>query len=536
VGGVNARVDVLVIGAGLSGAVVAERLARAGMRVVCLEQGRRHDRSEYPGDKPGYELAALGPWHASPNVRRSAADYPILEDTAEMKPLLFNGVGGSTILYGGHWMRFLPSDFRTRTLDGVGDDWPFGYDELAPFYDEADRAFGASGFAGDPAYPERPDYPLPPLPIGRWGEKVAAAHEELGWHWWPGSNAIASRPYDGRRPCVQRSTCGTGCNEGAKASTDLTHWPKAEAAGASLITGARVSRIEVDGEGRARGAVFRRDGGLEERIEADLVVLAAGAIGTPRLLLLSAGGAHPEGLCNRSDLVGRRLMMHPFTRVVGFFDEYLGSHQGHWGQSLYSMEFAETDESRGFRRGAKWNLTPSGGPLHAALFPDADGPLWGEAMHAHVEKWLDRSAIWGISCEDLPDPENRVVLDAAAADADGNPAARVIYRVDEASHRMLAFNAARAAESLQAAGAYETASLPIMSDFGWHPLGTCRIGDDPETSVADRFGRAHDVPNLFIADGSVVVTGSSVNPAATIAALALRTAEHIVATRRERLS
>jgi choline dehydrogenase-like flavoprotein len=529
----GARTEVLVIGAGLAGAVVAERLARDGVEVTCLEQGRRHQRADYPGDKPHFEISALGPWHASPNVRRADADYPIVDHGAAMKPLLFNGVGGSTILYGAHWMRFLPSDFRTHSLDGVGDDWPIDYDELAPYYDAVDLAFGSSGFAGDPAYPDRPDYPMPPLPIGPWGEKVAGAHEALGWHWWPGSNAIASRPYDGRRPCVQRSTCGYGCNEGAKASTDLTHWPRAEAAGVRLVTGARVSRIETDGSGRARRAILRVDHGPEEQIEADVVIVCASAIGTPRLLLMSDSGAHPDGLCNRSGLVGRRLMMHPFTRVVGFFDAPMGSHQGHWGQSLYSMEFAETDAERGFVRGAKWNLTPSGGPLHAGLFPWPGEPLWGEAMHAHVDKWLDRSAIWGISCEDLPDPENRVALDPSQTDSDGGPAASIHYSVSENSRRMLEFNAARAAESFQAAGAYETISLPMMSDYGWHPLGTCRMGDDPEASVVDRFGRSHDVANLFIADGSVVVTGSSVNPAATIAALALRTAEHILTGRRE---
>ncbi|MEZ5924301.1 MAG: GMC family oxidoreductase [Hyphomicrobiaceae bacterium] len=519
--------DVLVIGAGLSGAVVTKRLAEAGITVTCLEQGRRWSAEDYRGPHEDWELAAMGPWHPSPNVRQLPEDYSIDDSASDMKPLLFNGVGGSTILYGAFWMRMLPSDFRVRSLDGVADDWPISYEELAPYYDRVDADFGASGIAGDPAYPARPDYPMPPLPIGSWGEKVAAAHNQLGWHWWPGSNAIASRPYRGRRPCVQRSTCGMGCSEGAKASVDITHWPAAEALGAKLVVGARVSRLTIGPDGRASGAIYRLRDGSEHQIAARVLVLAASAIGTPRLLLMSADG----GLANSSGLVGKRLMMHPFTRAVGLFDEPLGSTQGHWGQSLYSMEFAETNTSRGFVRGAKWNLTPSGGPLGAALFPWPGGPLYGDVIHARVAEWLHRSTIWGISCEDLPEEQNCVTLDPARVDSDGNPGASLKYRLSENSKRMLAFNLERAVQSLEQAGARRVISRPFMADYGWHPLGTCRMGDDPDTSVVDPWGRSHDIPNLYVADGSVLVTGSSVNPSNTIAALALRTAEHIVAMR-----
>jgi catechol 2,3-dioxygenase-like lactoylglutathione lyase family enzyme len=337
--------DVVIVGAGLSGAVAALRLAQAGLAVVCLEQGERPDPAEYPGDKPAFEVAAEGPWHPSPNMRRLPADYPVDDHAAEMRPLMFNGVGGSTILYGAHWMRFLPSDFRVRSLDGVADDWPLSYRDLAPYYDRVDADFGVSGVAGDPAYPDRAEYPMPPLPINAWGERVAAAHDRLGWHWWPGSNAIASRPYQGRRPCVQRGACGQGCGEGAKASVDRTHWPEAERLGVRLVTGARVARIETDRLGRATGVVWLDAEGREHRQGGAVVALAANAIGTPRLLLMS-------GLANRSGLVGRRLMMHPFSRVVGLFEEPMRSWQGHWGQSLYSLEFAETDTKRGFVRGA----------------------------------------------------------------------------------------------------------------------------------------------------------------------------------------
>ncbi|MFO1149463.1 MAG: GMC family oxidoreductase [Alsobacter sp.] len=528
-----AETDVVIVGGGLAGAVFARVLAEAGMAVTCLEQGEWSSREDYRGRHDDTEIAALGPWHAHPNRRGRKQDLLVDDTDAEMKPQFFNGVGGSTILYGGHWVRFLPSDFRVRSLDGVADDWPVDWFELEPWYDQADRDFGASGLAGDPAYPPRSsDYPMPPLPIAPWGEKVAHAHHRLGWHWWPGANSIASRPYEGRRACVQRSTCGTGCNEGAKASVDITHWPRAIAAGAQLLTGARACEITLDGRGRANGVVYARDG-ERHRIGANIVVLAANAIGTARLLLLSASGREPHGMANRSSLVGRRLMMHPFARVIGFFDEPMESWQGHWGQSLTCMEFAESEPSRGFLRGAKWNLTPSGGPLAAALFPWKDAPRWGVPLHVHMAEWLGRTAIWGISCEDLPDPANRVALHPTMTDSDGLPAVSLHYSIPDDCRRMLAFNTARAAESLRAAGAYRTETVCPVTDLGWHLLGTARMGDDPETSVVNRWNRAHDVENLMIVDGSTFVTGSSVNPAATTAALALRAAHALVAARRD---
>ena len=360
------RTEVLVIGAGLSGAITSQRLARAGIEVTCLEQGVWNPMESYPGDKPDFELQALGPWNANPNIRRGKADYPILDDTSDIKPLLFNGVGGSTVMFSAHWMRFLPSDFFTYSLDGVGTDWPIDYQDLEPYYLQTEEDIGVSGVAGDPAYPDRPDYPMPPLPIQPWGEKVAAAHDRLGWHWWPGSNAITSRPYQGRRPCVQRSTCRAGCNEGAKGSADRSIWPSAIEAGAKLVTGARVVRILTNQQGRAEGALFVDESGATRQIQADIVVLAAHAIGTARLLLKSADNAWPDGLANSSGVVGQNLMMHPMNRMVGFFDEPMSSWQGHWGQSIYSMEFAESRPEHDFVRGAKWNLSPTGGPLNAA--------------------------------------------------------------------------------------------------------------------------------------------------------------------------
>ena len=523
--------EVLIIGAGLSGAVAALQLAKAGIEITCLEQGGWHEPEDYPGNKVDFELQALGAWHANPNIRKADADYAILDDSSEIKPMLYNGVGGSTILYSAHWMRFLPSDFRVHTLDGVGADWPFSYADLAPFYDLNEHDFGVSGIAGDPAYPDRPEYPMPPLHIQPWGERVAAAHHRLGWHWWPGSNAIASQPYRGRRACVQRSTCRAGCNEGAKGSVDRTHWPDAVAKGAKLITGARVSRILLNQKGLACGALFTDQTGQTHRVDAQLVMLASHAIGSARLLLKSATPDYPDGLANSSGQVGRNLMMHPLCRIVGFFDQPMMSWQGHWGQSIYSMEFAETRPEHGFVRGAKWNLSPSGGPLTAALHSLDQARGWGEALHQRIDKWLGRSAIWGITAEDLPDDENRLVLDDSTRDADGDPATRLQYRVSENSKRMLDFMVDRAVESFIEAGAYETSARKLVTDNGWHALGTCRMGSDPQTSVVDEWQRCHDIENLYIIDGSVFVTSSSVNPAATIAALARRSVDQLIKIR-----
>ena len=428
--------DVLIVGAGASGGVVAKRLAEAGYGVVCLEQGDWHDKGDYPGIHLDWELAARKQWATSPNIRGLSQDYPIVEEDSPVSPLMYNAVGGSMLIFAGAWPRMLPSDFRVRSLDGIADDWPLTYDELLPYFRQTDRDFGVSGLAGDPAYPpdvEEP--PLPPLPIGAAGLKVARAHTRLGWHWWPEFNSILSAPYDGRRPCVQRSTCQSGCNEGAKASTDLTHWPKAIANGARLVTGARVRRIETNDRGLATGATWIDRDGNEHFEPARVVVLAANAIGTARLLLLSADSRHPDGLANSSGLVGKRLMMHPFANVAGLFDEPLMSWQGQFGDLIESLEFYETDERRGFVRGARWGLAPTGGPMNTALPSRAGTQVWGPDHHLHVRSHLGHGANWGLFAEDLPDEANHITLSGTVTDSSGIPAPEVHYAMGDNAGR-----------------------------------------------------------------------------------------------------
>ena len=522
----GSRADVLIVGAGAAGAVAARYLAERDFRVVVLEQGGWVNASDYPGDKPEWELAAAKQWHHDPNVRGLPADYPCEVSGADVAPLMFSAVGGSTIHYGGHWVRLLPSDFRVRTLDGVADDWPLDYEELRPYYERAEADFAVAGLAGDPAYPPGAGPPLPPHPIGKAGRKAAQGMNRLGWHWWPAPQAIASRDHGNLRQCARYGTCESGCPHGAKASVDLTHWPIAIAHGARVVTGARVRLITTDGRGRATGAVWIDRDGAEHLEQADVVVLAANGVGTPRLLLLSASGAHPDGLANSSGLVGKRLMLHPCASVVGVYEEQLESWLGPAGQLIQSMQFYESDGGRGFVRGGKWDLMPSGGPLRMVQLA---GDRTGADLQRFLRDTLGHAVDWGTIAEDLPDEANTVTLDEALTDSDGIPAPRITYRIAENTRRLIDFHLERMREAHEAAGAVRTVDLPLLDDQPGHLLGTARMGREPASSVVEPNGRTHDVPNLYVIDGSVFVTAGGCNPTATIAALALRFAEGIAA-------
>jgi choline dehydrogenase-like flavoprotein len=523
----SARADVVIVGAGPAGAVAARRLAEAGVSVVCLEQG---DWPEYGSARAGGESAAgMGrDWSFDPNVRRGAGDYPIDDADADIATLMFNGVGGGSVLYAAQWTRNAPSDFRVRSLDGVADDWPIAYDDLVPFYERVERDFAVSGLSGDPAYP-RHSVALPPVPLGVPGTLAATAQNELGWHWWPGSNAIATRDHNGMGACLQRGVCMWGCPEHSKGSVDRTHWPAATALGVDLRTRACVHSIPVDARGRATGVVYVDDAGREHLVEASVVILAANGVGTPRILLNSATADRPEGLANRSGLVGKRLMMHPFATVVGLFDEPLGTTQGVWGQIVYSLQFYGTDPNRDFVRGAKWGLVPTGGPASVTQpYPWGTEPVWGDGVHDRIAERLGRSMAWGIIAEDLPNEDNRVELAPDRPDRYGIPGVKVTYTTSENSRRLLAFNVERAKESLLAAGARDVVVAPQIRESGWHLLGTAKMGDDPATSVVDGWGQAHDVPNLYVFDGSTWPTSSGTNPTATVAALTLRNTERLL--------
>ncbi len=519
-------VDVLIIGAGASGAAVAWSLADTRMRIVCLEQGGWMNPAQYPSTRRDWEARQFDDFAISPNRRGLPADYPINDAASPIKVVNFNAVGGSTILYAGHFPRLHPSDFRVRTLDGVADDWPLDYPTLEPFFAENDRMMGVSGLAGDPAYPPKQP-PMPPLPLGKSGTRLGQAMNTLGWHWWPSDTTLATTEYQGRAPCINLAHCMYGCAQGAKASTDITYWPAAIRAGVELRTNCRVREITTRADGMAAGAVYYDANGVEQFQPAEMVIVAANGVGTPRLLLNSASGRFPNGLANSSGQLGRNLMFHPYAHIYGYVDTPLDGNHGP-PLCLWSQEFYETDRTRGFLRGYTYQLSRGTGAISEAISSAAAGRLpWGADHHRVYRKLLNHRIGMSAICEDLPEPHNRVTLDPDLKDSHGIPAPKIDYTLSDNSLKMLAHGTARGKEILAAAGATDIGGESPLALGGWHLLGTARMGHDPERSVVNPWGRSHDVRNLFIVDGSIFVTAGGVNPTSTLQALALYIADSI---------
>jgi choline dehydrogenase-like flavoprotein len=519
-------VDVLIVGSGASGAAVAWGLVETRLKILCLEQGDWIKPGDFPTNGRDWEARRYADFDIHPNRRARDTDYPVNDDNSIMKVANFNGVGGGTILFTAHFPRMHPSDFRVRTLDGVADDWPIDYWTLEPYFAENDRMMGVAGLAGDPAYPAY-EPTMPPVPLGRSGMRYARALNKLGWHWWPSDISIATTEYDGRAKCINLGHCTPGCAQGAKASVDITYWPRLLRAGVELRTRCRVREITTNEYGMTSGVIYYDPNGTERFQPAEVVILAANGIGTPRLLLNSASPRFPNGLANSSGLVGRNLMLHPWPQVSGYVEEEMDGDRGPQ-TVMWSKEFYETDPSRGFVRGYTLQFGRGTGPVNEAITNLGTGRLpWGRDHHRAYRTLMYRRLLVGVACEDLPEEHNRVTLDPVLKDSDGIPAAKIDYTISENARAMMEHGVARSTDILEAAGAKSIYCSRTVLNSPGHLLGTARMGTDPERSVVNEWGRCHDVKNLFIVDGSIWVTSGGVNPTRTIQALALYIADSI---------
>jgi len=354
--------DVLIVGAGATGSLAALVLAEAGLDVVCLEQGSWVEAADHPHLHADWSWQRRTNWSPDVNKRDHPDDFPVTSDSSQI--LMWNAVGGSTNVYGAIWPRYRPSDFRKGTEHGLQPDWPIAYEDIAPYYEAADRLVGVSGLPGDPAMPPRERSPTGPMPFSKVAGRLSNGFDRLGWHWWPVEAGAVSEDYDGRPACNNCGTCN-GCPRGSMSKYSMSIWPKALNAGCELRINARVLKIEKGPDGRASGALYvdrNTDRILFQK--AKIVIVAANGIGTPRLLLAS------DNLANQNDQVGRYLLHHTLVGCEMFVEEPVDGHIGYVA-SLISRQFAETDLSRGFVNGFNFNCitsTASAGELASGWF------------------------------------------------------------------------------------------------------------------------------------------------------------------------
>jgi gluconate 2-dehydrogenase alpha chain len=523
--------DVIIVGLGAAGGVAADVLTAAGAEVLALEVGPRLDRTAARFD----EIANVAHARLSePKAKHEAPTWRFAEgEDAGPSPypmLMVNAVGGTTLHYEGLSIRLLPHVFRSRSAtpegaipeDSTLADWPLSYEDLEPHYAAVERAIGVSGTPHAFAGPRSGPFPMGPLRPTGWSELTAAAAERLGWHPFPAPAAINSEPYDGRPACTFCGFCMHNvCHNDAKGATHLNVIARAEATGRLRIeTGARA--LEILADDRARGVRYVDAGGAERVATAKAVLLAAFTFENVRLLLLSRSAAHPHGLANNRDQVGRHFLVHVCPFVYGLFPgRRLNLFTGVGSQVTCVDDFNRVG---GGMLTAFSECTPVG---FAKNVCPPDVPRWGAAWKAWMARNAQSVGAAYAQLDALPYEHNRLDLDPRVTDPLGLPVIRVTHRLGENEERAVAFLRERLHEWLREAGATQTWEVPPHLE-GRHAAGGTRMGPDPETSVVDGFGFAHEVPNLGVLGASTFPTLGGHNPTLTVQALARRSALRLV--------
>jgi choline dehydrogenase-like flavoprotein len=499
-------VDAVVVGCGAGGAVLTQRLARRGWRVVAFDAGPFWDPDkDWVSDEAGSHQLY---WN-EPRVI-SGADPIALGNNNSGR-----GVGGSMVHFAGYAPRFHPSDFHTFSADGVGADWPIEYRDLRRYYRLLEAELPVAGQHWPWGDPHR--YPQSPHPVSANGLAFVRGCHAAGIDVRIGPVAISNGRFGNRPHCIYRGFCLQGCKVNAKASPLITHVPDALAHGAEIRHDCMVSRIEVDHERRATGVTYFHEG-REYRQRAHLVVVAGYSIETPRLLLNSASEEFPDGLCNDFDQVGRYVMVQGAPQTSGRYREEIRSYKAPPPEAS-SEAFYETDPKKDYKRGfSLQGITPM--PIVFSEHVTAQGH-WGETLREYMRDYV-HWATFGALCEFLPQADNRITL-ADEEDRHGLKVANFAYSMCD-NDKALVKAATRIMEDMHhAAGAEEA----ITIDRYAHLIGGCRMAANEREGVVDGTLRSFAVKNLFVVDGSVCPTQGSANPALTIMALAARAADYL---------
>ncbi|QKG69977.1 GMC family oxidoreductase [Erythrobacter mangrovi] len=492
---------VVVIGSGAGGGTVANELAQRGVDVVCLEAGSRLEISDIRNDPPFMDQV-MG-WH----------------DRREGAPVwLCKTVGGTTMRWSAVSPRFKDFEFRARSTYGAMDDttlidWPLGLDELEPYYELAETKMGVSGTGGRPPSAENNNYKV-----------MAAGAHRIGYRDITSSNiAINSIPYDNRPACRQIGFCNDGCAIGAKWSTLYTEIPKAEVTGHfELRANCMALKINHDAKGKVTGVVYQDASGNFQEQKARVICLAANVVETTRLLLLSESNLFPNGLANSSGQVGRNYTRHMANGLAAVMPKPVHFYRGARQAGIIRDEHRH-DPSRGFAGGYLFQ-TSAGPPEWLSEFAG-----WGETAAEWMEQFNHFASVFLVG-EDPPQASNWIYLHPTEKDERGLPVPVLEYAHHPNTTAMLSHADRKARELFAALGGKDIRGDTDKLGGGCHNMGVARMSVDPRDGVTNRWGRAHDVSNLYISDGSVFTTSAAPNPTLTIVALAIRQAEHIAAS------
>ena len=502
---------VVVIGTGAGGGVLANELAQKGVKVVALEAGGRYLPEDYINDE--WESFGQLAWT---DARTTSGDWRVAKDFSGLPAWIVKAVGGTTTHWAGASLRFQEHEWKAATTYGNVHganllDWPINAEEMDAYYEKAEAKLGVTRTGGREGLPGCNNYKV-----------FEAGAKKLGYkkvH--TGRMAINSADYDDRLACQQTGFCFQGCKWGAKWSAAYTDIPRGEATGnLEVRERAHVLKIEHNAEGKVTGVVYADKDGNKHMQKARVVCVAGNSIESPRLLLNSASSMFPDGLANSSGQVGRNYMRHMTGSVYAVFDKPVRMWRGTTMAGIIQDE-ARHDPSRGFVGGYEMETLALGIPFMAAFL---DPGAWGREFTTALDAYENMAGMWLVG-EDMPQETNRITLNHDVKDQYGLPVPNVHFddHPNDVAMRNHAYKQGMAVyEAVGATRVFPTPPYPST-----HNLGTNRMSAKPRDGVVNKWGRTHDIPNLYVSDGSVFTTGAAENPTLTIVALAIRQAEHL---------